>query len=242
MNDQVLLKIAGVFSILSVLANLAAFGVGSSRGLLPPTAMDFGSGDDLARLSAAHAAHVLPLALSLLSPCLAIPVGLGWLHVLKRAGAYAVCGVVMFYVGMIFVVLLDILELVLIVRLAPAYGLASEAAKPALLAFGATVELARDVLGYVGHFFGFGLGQFALGLAILKVRSVPRWLGWLSFVPAIVIGWVPVLLVLAGSAHTADSFVPVGALTFFVWLLSMAVILLRWRPEEGGVHVDGSTG
>jgi hypothetical protein len=99
-SDTWLPKVAGVLSILSVVANLTAVGIGSSRGLLPPTAFDFGDPNDLTRLSVDHAAHVLPLALSLLSSCLAIPVGLGWFHVLKRAGSYAVFGVLMFYVGM----------------------------------------------------------------------------------------------------------------------------------------------
>jgi hypothetical protein len=141
--DTTLPKVAAVFSIASVLANLAALWIGTGRGLAPPMAFDFGRDVDLIRLAAEHSAHVLPLSLSLLSPCLGIPAGLGWFHILRGAGWPAVVGLVMFLVGMIFVVLLDILELIVIVRLAPAYGVASEAVRPALLGVTSALELMR---------------------------------------------------------------------------------------------------
>jgi hypothetical protein len=225
-------RISGGFSILSIAATLAAFGIGSSRGLLPPTAFDFSNANDLTRLAADSRAHTLPLALSLVAPCLAIPVGLGWFHVLRPAGSYAVCGVAMFFVGMIFVVLLDALELTLIVDLAPAYGSADGATKPALLAVAETMERTRRVFSYVGHFFGFGLGQLALGLAILRVGRVPRWLGWLSFVPAILLGWVATLMEFSGGEAAVGPIVAVGVLAFTGWFLSMGVVLIRWMPEE----------
>jgi hypothetical protein len=233
-------KLAAIFSIGSILANLVAFGIGTSRGLSPPTAFDFGSDSDLRQLSADHAAHLVPLVLSLLSPCLAIPAGLGWWHVLGRAGWPALFGIVMFYVGMIFVVLLDVLELVSIMRLAPAYDLVSEAARPALLGFASTVELTRATLRHIGHFFGFALGQLALGVAVLREPSLPRWLGWLSFVPAVLIGWLATVLELSG--RSAGPAVPVGILAFVVWVLAMAVVLLRWKlPIESARSRNGAT-
>ena len=231
-NDTWVPRISGVLSILSIAATLTAFGIGSSRGLLPPTAFDFGNANDLTRLAADSSGHALPLALSLLAPCLALPVGLGWFHVLRPAGFYAVCGVVMFFVGMIFVVLLDVVELTLIVDLAPAYREADGATKPALLAVAETMERTRRVLGYVGHFFGFGLGQLALGLAILRVRRVPRWLGWLSFVPAILLGWVATLMEFAGREAEVGPIVGVGVLAFTGWFFAMGVVLIGWTPDE----------
>ena len=229
--DTTLPKLAAILSFASVLTNLAAFAIGTSRGLVPPTAFDFGSDFDLRRLSAEHTAHLLPLALSLLSPVLAIPVGLGWFHILRRAGWPALSGMVLFVVGMIFVVLLDVVELVVIAKFAPAYGGASEAAKPVLLAIGSTLETTRAVLAYVGHFFSFGLAQLAWGVAILKVPTLPRWLAWLAFAPAVTIGWLATALELAG--RSGGPLVPIGIVTFFVWFLSMAVVLFRWTPEAG---------
>jgi hypothetical protein len=237
MRENFLPRIGGVFAILSVLANAAAFAVGTSRGLLPPNAFDFGSGPDVLDLGMNYQEHILPLTLSLLSPCLAIPVGLGWFHVLKGARGYALFGVAMFYVGMMFVVILDVLELVLVVGLAPAYALADTATQSALLAFSATLGLAKDVLGYVGHFFSFGLAQIALGLAILRVQGVPKWLGWLAFAPGILLGWVATLLSLGGVVAGPVS--ALGILSFAVWIVAMAVVLLRWQPTEKLQHRSG---
>ncbi len=37
-------RIAGVFLVTSILANVTAFAIGTSRGLRPPPAFDFGAG------------------------------------------------------------------------------------------------------------------------------------------------------------------------------------------------------
>jgi hypothetical protein len=167
---------------------------------------------------------------------------LGWFHVLKAAGSYAVWGVTMFLVGMIFVVLVDVVEFTLIVDLAPAYGNAEAAAKPAVLAVAETMERTRKVLSYIGHFFGFGLGQLALGLAILRARRVPRWLGRLSFVPALALGWVATLLDLAGGEAWVGPIAGVGILAFTVWFLAMGVVLIRWMPEAASRSAEVATG
>ena len=101
MNDTALPRIAGVFLLASLMTNIMAFFIGTSRGLAPPSAFDFGDTQQLVRLSAESGAHLFPLTLSLLSPVLAIPAGLGIYHVLRAAGWPALFGVVMFFVGMI---------------------------------------------------------------------------------------------------------------------------------------------
>ena len=223
-------RLAGVFLVMSLLANMTAFIIGTTRGLRPPPAFDFGDADDLLRLSGESGAHALPLALSLISPVLAIPAGLGFWHILRPAGWSAVFGVTMFFVGMVFVVLLDSVEVVAILRVAPAYASAAESARPAIVALGATLELSRSVLGYVGHFFGFGLAQLALGYAIVKVPGISNWLGGLSFVPGIMLGWMVPVLALFGQA--VGPVTGIGVAMFFIWLIGMSVVLLRWKGEE----------
>src|SRR5688572_33263821 len=180
MGDVALPRIAPVFLLPAAATNLIAFVIGSSRGLAPPPAFNFGDAQHLSRLSAESGSHWLPLTLSLLSPVLAIPARPGIYYVLKIAGWPALFGVVMFFVGMIFVVLLDVLELVAIARVAPAYGAAPDFARPAIQALGGTIDSAIDVLGFVGHFFSFGLAQLAWGIAIITVPGISNWLGWLS--------------------------------------------------------------
>ena len=188
MRDNFLPRIAGVFAILSVVANFGAFGIGVSRGLSPPNAMDFGSSDDLVNLALNYEAHILPLALSLLSPCLGIPMALGWFHSKRGQGIRVVWGSnvlrrndVRGHSGRTRISLGR--------GTSPCVCLSRRRVAIRSLRFGATLGLTRDVLGYVGHFFSFGLAQIAFGFAILSVRAVPRWLGWLSFVPGIALGW-----------------------------------------------------
>ena len=223
-------KIAGVFLVMSLLANITAFANGTSRGLRPPAAFDFGAADDLLRLAAESRAHVLPLALSLMSPVLAIPAGLGFFHILRPAGWTAVFGVTMFFVGMVFVVLLDVVEVIAILSVAPAYASATEGSRPAIVALGSSLELGRAVLGYIGHFFSFGLAQLALGYAIVKVPGISNWLGGLSFVPAFMLGWMVPVMALRG--QPVGPVVGIGVAMFFIWLMGMSVVLLRWKGQE----------
>lgn len=221
-------RIAGVFLLAAIAANLIAFVIGTSRGLLPPPAFDFSDAQHLSRLSAESRSHLLPLGLSLLSPVLAIPAGLGIYHVLRTAGWPALFGVVMFFVGMIFVVLLDVLELLAIAQVAPAFGAAPEFALPSIQVLGGVIDSAIDVLGYVGHFFSFGLAQLAFGIAIIKVPGISNWLGGLSLIPAILIGWLTPLVALAGLSPAPV--IGVGIIAFLTWLIGMAFVLLRRQP------------
>lgn len=94
-----------------------------------------------------------------------------------------------------------------------------------------TIDLGIDVLGFVGHFFSFGLAQLAFGLAIIKVPNISNWLGGLSFVPAFMLGWMVPLLALLG--QDARPVMGIGIAVFFIWLVGMSVVLLRWKePEE----------
>ena len=229
MNERRLPRLGAIFLGASVAANLIAFAIGSSRGLLPPPAFDFGDAQHLQRLAAESGRHLLPLLLGLLSPVLAVPAGVAFCHVLRPAGWIASFGTAMFFVGMVFVVLLDVCELVTIARLAPQYGQAPDFARPAILAVGAMLDTAIDVLGYVGHFFSFGLAQLAFAFAIVATPGIPNWLGWMSLVPALVIGWfVPVIALFGGATGPLTG---IAILFFVVWLVGMAVVLWRWQPR-----------
>lgn len=236
LNDTTLTRAGAVFLTGAIVTNLAAFAIGIARGLLPPPGFDFGDSQHLQRLAAEYDRHLLPLALSLLSPILAMPAGVAIAHVLRPAGWVALFGAAMFFIGMIFVVLLDVLELVTIARLAPAYGAAADFARPSILALGATIDTAIDVLGYIGHFFSFGLAQLAFAFAIVATPGVPNWLGWMSLVPALVIGWLMPLIVLFGAP--AGAVTAMAMLLFLVWLTGMAVVLWRWQPREVAVQVE----
>lgn len=236
LNETTLPRLGAALLMLAIVANLGAFALGTARGLMPPPAFDFGDPQHLQRLSAESHDHALPLTLSLMSPVFALPAGLAIYQLIRPAGWTALFGTVMFFIGMIFVVLLDVLEWLAIARLAPVYGAASDVARPAMLAVGAVIDSAIDVLGYVGHFFSFGLAQLAFAFAIVAAPGVPNWLGWMSLVPALVIGWfVPVIAMFGADAGPLAG---VGMLVFLVWLIGMALVLWRWQPAPAAVGVE----
>ena len=237
MNEQALPRLGAALLGAAVAANLIAFAVGTARGLMPPPAFDFGDAQHLQRLAVESRDHLVPLTLSLASPVLALPAGLALFHILRPAGWTALFGTVMFFIGMIFVVLLDVLELVGIARLAPAFGTAPDFARPAIAAAGAALDTAIDVLGYVGHFFSFGLAQLAFAFAIVAAPGVPNWLGWTSLVPALLIGWFAPVIALFGAG--AAPLTAIGLLFFLVWLMGMTVVLWRWQPPPVATGVEG---
>ena len=83
------------------------------------------------------------------------------------------------------------------------------------------------MLGYVGHFFSFGLAQLAWGIAIIKVPGISSWLGGLSFIPGILIGWLTPFIAIAG--FSPAPVISIGMIAFVTWLIGMAFVLLRTR-------------
>jgi hypothetical protein len=240
MSDRFITKIAGASALLSVVAQFGAIGVAVSNGIRPGGPIDFGDGAQVLAANANHAANVLGLSLATLSPSLSLPLGLGLYVMLKPARAYALFGVVMFYVGMTIALVHEVLRIALFARLPPAYVAAPEAAKPAILVFGDVFQHAQEMLDLIAFVVVFGLGFFAIALAILSLRVVPRWLGWALLVPAVGVGLIAFPLGFSG-VRAAGMLVLPGMLMFFVWLTAMGVVLLRWRPQtESGAPAGAS--
>ena len=183
-KDTFITRIAGASSLLSVVAQFAAIGVAFSLGIIPAGTIDLGDAAQLVAANASHAASVLGLSLATLAPAVALPLGLGLYVVLKPAKGYALFGLVMFYVGMTITLVHEVLRVVLFARLPPAYVAAPEAAKPAILVLGDVLTHADALFDFIAFVVLFGLGFSAFALAILSLREVPRWLGWILIVPA----------------------------------------------------------
>jgi hypothetical protein len=232
MNDRFITRIAGTSALLSVAAQFAAIGVAVSNGIRPGGPIDFGDGALVLAAYANHAANVLGLSLATLSPSLSLPLGLGLYVMLRPATAYALFGVVMLYVGMAIALVHEVVRIALFARLPPAYAAASEAAKPAILVFGDVLQHAQETLDLIAFVVVFGLGFFPIALAILSLRVVQRWLGWILLVPAVGVGLIAFPLGFFGVTAARMLVLP-GMLMFFVWLTAMGVVLLRWRPQPG---------
>ena len=237
MNDKFITRVAGVSALLSVVVQFGAIGIAVSRGIRPGGAIDFGDGAQLvAAATSEHAASVLGLSLATLSPFVGLPLGLGLYVLLKPAQAYALFGAVMYYVGMTITLIHEVLRIALFVKLPPAYLAAPESSKPAIVVLGGLLQYAEGMFALMAFIVMFGLGLSAFALAILSLRVVPHWLGWTLLVPAVGVGLIAYPLGYFG-VTTAGMLVLPGMLIFFVWLVSMAVVLLRWNPPREFGHV-----
>ena len=181
------------------------------------------------RLSAEYGSHRLPLTLSLSRRCSRCRSG-ALFRVLKAAGWPAAFGAAMIFDRQISSCSLMCGELVAIGRRRAGLLAPRQTSRvPRSPAVGAAVDLGHDVLGFVGHFFSFGLAQLAFGLAIIKVaehfrigladcRSYPRSCsgGWCRYLGAGLASDV-------GSAWPGN----IGMRYCFIWRLAMSVVLLR---------------
>jgi hypothetical protein len=230
MNDSLITRVAGVSALLATAVQFAAIGVALSHGIVPGGPVDFGDGAQVAAANTNHAANVLGLSLATLAPSLLLPLGLGLYVMLKRARAYALFGLVMYYVGMSVALVHEVLRVVLFARLPPAYAAASEEAKPTILVLGDVLSHAEALFDLIGFVVLLGLSLSSFALAIISLRTVPRWLGWLLLVPAIGVGLICFPLAFAGVA-AAEMLILPGMLVFTVWSIAIGLALIRWKPR-----------
>ena len=91
----------------------------------------------------------------------------------------------------------------------------------------AMVYLSQGILGVIG--VPLAVTYVAIGIASVRVRSLPIWFGW----TAIVIGALALTAVIATSfSTTASALAFVSYILSLVWLIAVAIYLLA-RPERG---------
>jgi hypothetical protein len=143
MHDLPVIRIAATFSLLSPVAILAAIPIAAGlRGVGGPGLIDFGSGEMLAQLAAGAPRTIWVDTLALIGPVLALPAGAGWYLILRNERSLAAFGALFWYLGMMFVITQDAVQLALVTKLPPAYVAADASLKPAIEMFG-------DSLAYV---------------------------------------------------------------------------------------------
>jgi hypothetical protein len=148
----------------------------------------------------------------------------GFYDVLKEAGPVMVLAPIVGVVGLTIVTISHLVPIALAYELVPAYVAADEATKASLAATFDTLASLSQILNYTGNFLGWGVAIPLYALAILKTSAVPRWIGWLGLVVALLAGWLN-LFAPASSVIEGISFV--GFVAFFVFMLSMGIALLR---------------
>jgi hypothetical protein len=148
----------------------------------------------------------------------------GFYDALRDAGRVLVLGPILGAVGLTLVTISHLVPIAMAAELVPHYVSADSTTKESLVA---TFDLLGNLclaLNTAGNALGWGVVVPLYGLAILRTRAVPRWIGWLGVFVGVAAGWLGVLS-LAWSSLEAFSFP--GFIGFFVFMASMGVALLR---------------
>jgi hypothetical protein len=219
-------KIAAVCSILSPLTIFILIPLSIRQGG-SPLPIDFGNPEELARLHRGMPMTMWIEMLALIAPVLALGAGFGWYAMLAPTVSYAGLAVSLWYLGMIFVVINDALELGVAARLPAAYEAADSHTRPALLVFGASLSSAIEVfaaLGILGH-----LAVILIAYGMTALPGLPAWLAWLG-----VAGGSLTLLMRFGATLLPKSrlFGPLMSLGFMLYMIWMVMTgYFLWRYE-----------
>jgi hypothetical protein len=225
MSRNSVLKVAGAFSILSVASVVAGAPFAARlRGFGGPGPIEFGDASVLEKLAAAGSTATLVDSLALLGPALAFPIGFGWYQLAKDKGAAAGFSVGLWYIGMIFIVMQDALQLAFVSTLPQAYSVADANTRPAFLGMGAALASAVRIISDVGAISY--LGAFLTSLLMWSCPGIPRWIsavGILSGGVAVLSTLLPLMLPGLSSLGAGR---PIGIMISMIWIAALGVVML----------------
>lgn len=214
-----IIRIAGVFSLLSAAVLIATIAIGISVGGGGPVALDFGDSETLRGLAASGPTGNLLEVLALVAPTLALGGAIGWLDLAGKDRGEARVGVLLWYLGMIFVVAQDAVEVAAFETLPHAWLAAGPATGDSILALGSLTGRVIDIWGRLGDLVS-GVGIALVAVAMLGRGDRLRHFAWVGF--GAVLGqnlgfWIPALAPLR----------LLGFLLMLVWIVGLGVVMLR---------------
>jgi hypothetical protein len=220
------LEISAVCSFLSPALLLILIPLGIRLGRPGPVPIKFGNAEELKKLQATMPGMLWLESLALAAPVTSLGVGYGWHQLVGTVASYGAMGVVIWYLGMIFVIINDTLELGLVATLPAQYQRADEALKPALLGFGAVVGYCIELFSLVGGLVSFS-GIVLISASMLHTPGLPIWLGALGIIASALI------LVSRIGTHLINTVKPfgvlglVGFILFMTWIVCTGAFMLR---------------
>lgn len=146
--------------------------------------------------------------------------------VLRDAGQVLVLAPILGTVGLTLVTVSHLVPIAMAYQLVPAYVDADPAAQASLVGTFETFASTAQVTNAAGNFLGWGVAIPLYALAILSTRALPRWIGWLGLLVAVLAGWLGLL---SPASDVIGGISSVGFIGFFVFMLSMGIALLRQR-------------
>jgi hypothetical protein len=155
----------------------------------------------------------------------------GFYDVLRDAGKVIVLAPILGAVGLTLVTVSHLIPIAMAYQLVPAYADTNQAGQATLAATFDTFTATAQVTNAAGNFLGWGVAVPLYAMAILTTRSLPRWIGWLGILVAVLAGWLGLLSPASDVIEGISSF---GFIGFFVFMLSMGVTLLRRRTTAEG--------
>ena len=223
MGNISFMKVCGVCAILSGVVSAAAF-------IILIVVTDFVDADGVAQfLKAAYdgnRAVAGALWLFVLGPLLAVMAVLGLYQAMRDQGGLVRVAAVFLLLAIPLNLSRVFLDLGVVYELAPAYVIsaANSPASASILVVADTIRAIGILANLVGNVLFVGIGVLLFSVAIIRTSVVPKWIGWLGVLVALVGGWLPLL----GPAFSVLEFI--GLIGFFLsiaWMISIGVSLLR---------------
>ena len=225
MGDRLALRIAGVFSLLSVAVLVATIVLGISAGRTPGP-IDFSQSVVLQQLYRTREEVILLSLLALIAPVLALPAGIGWHLLLRQLGGHVTLGVALWYFGMLLVIWQDAAEYTLVRYLPAAYVPNAELPlSTGLVAAGSVLGKLIETATMVGDLVSFG-GVILVAAGVWQMGGRWRILGGLGAFSAVLIM----------TSFFGTSLEPVrlpGLILFMAWMAGMGAAMLRTKPVQG---------
>jgi hypothetical protein len=236
MKDTLMVRVSGVFVLLSIGAEIAAIAVSASHGLSPAAAntMNWGVGEQLVFFQAPWMSILFSLAI--LAPCLSMLAWLAMYSVLAPGGPAALCGVIVTSFGFLFGMIAEMIRFSVAMTLPARYLAAGDLAKPAVLALGAFLSRLFLILSQTSFVLVFAVGMPVVALSILRSGTLSRWFGWILLVPSVLVGYVGGPLMMLGYFSIGGPFLGLGLNIFFLWFVILGIVLLRWQPTRDGLR------
>jgi hypothetical protein len=150
---------------------------------------------------------------------------------LRVAGEILILAPVLGVAGMTLVQVSHLIPIGMAYELAPAFvrGGPDESTLGVLADTMAAISL---VLNASGDALVWGVAVPLYAWSILTTRALPRWVGWLGMVVAVLAGWVGLL---APASSIAENLSNIGFVGFFVFMLSMGLTILLHRRKAAGM-------
>jgi hypothetical protein len=217
--------VCAILTTVSFVAGAALLGSSGGPDLIPQTGAD--GRDWITDVDSASDGFFVGAWLIILTTLIGIVALVGFYDALKQAGSLLILAPIVGVVGLTLVTISHLVPIALAYEFVPGYVAADETAKTSLAVTFDILASLSLILNYVGNALGWGVAIPLFALAILRTSAVPRWIGWLGLIVAVLAGW---LALLAPASTVIEGVSVVGFLAFFVFMLSMGIaLLLRQR-------------